>query len=126
VSWWIWLFIHIASHTSYPNRLGALLTWCLAFTRDVWRKRTFITQQIAVNGVRERPKLPPAQPWWGPRGIPPPEVSDPLVERLGARFRRPWHALLAGTDLPYAEVTASSAGDSGFDLGFYRVGRVVF
>jgi hypothetical protein len=24
------------------------------------------------------------------------------------------------------EVTASSAGDSGFYLGFYRVGRVVF
>jgi hypothetical protein len=43
---------------------GALPTWWLAFTRDVRRKRTLTTQQIAVNGVRERPKLPPAQPWW--------------------------------------------------------------
>jgi len=28
-----------------------------------------------VNLRRERPKLPPAQPWWGRRGIPPPEVG---------------------------------------------------
>jgi hypothetical protein len=63
VDLWIWL-IHIAFLTGYRNRLGALLTWWLAFTRDVRRKRTFTTQQIAVNGVRERPKLPPAQPWW--------------------------------------------------------------
>ena len=54
VSWWIWLFIHIAFLTGYRNRLSALLTWWLAFTRDVRRKRTFTTQQIAVSGVRER------------------------------------------------------------------------
>jgi hypothetical protein len=58
VSWWIWLFLHIAFMTGYRNRLGALLTWWLAFSRDVRRKRTFTTQQIAVNGVRERPELP--------------------------------------------------------------------
>ena len=32
VGWWIWLFIHIAFLTGYRNRLGALLTWWLAFT----------------------------------------------------------------------------------------------
>ena len=58
-------------------------------------------QHLAVNGVRERPRLLPAQSSWGRRGIPPPEVSDPLLERLGARLRRPWHTLLTGTDLPY-------------------------
>jgi NADH dehydrogenase len=44
--WWIWLFIHIAFLTGYRNRAGALLTWWLAFTRDVRRERTFTTQQI--------------------------------------------------------------------------------
>ena len=44
--WCIWLFIHIAFLTGFRNRLGALLTWWLAFTRDVRRERTFTTQQI--------------------------------------------------------------------------------
>ena len=48
VGWWIWLFIHIAFLTGYRNRLGAVLTWWLAFTRDVRRERTFTTQQIAT------------------------------------------------------------------------------
>ena len=48
IGWWIWLFIHIAFLTGYRNRLGAMLTWWLAFTRDVRRERTFTTQQIAT------------------------------------------------------------------------------
>ncbi len=44
--WGIWLFIHIAFLTGYRNRLGAVLTWWLAFTRDVRRERAFTTQQI--------------------------------------------------------------------------------
>jgi NADH:ubiquinone reductase (H+-translocating) len=44
IGWWIWLFIHIAFLTGYRNRLGAILTWWLAFTRDVRRERTFTTQ----------------------------------------------------------------------------------
>jgi NADH:ubiquinone reductase (H+-translocating) len=44
--WCIWLFIHIAFLTGYRNRVGALLTWWLAFTRDVRRERAFTTQQI--------------------------------------------------------------------------------
>jgi NADH:ubiquinone reductase (H+-translocating) len=50
VGWWIWLFIHIAFLTGYRNRLGALLTWWLAFSRDIRRERTFTTQQIAILG----------------------------------------------------------------------------
>jgi len=46
VGWCIWLFIHIAFLTGYRNRLGALLTWWLAFTRDIRRERAFTTQQI--------------------------------------------------------------------------------
>ena len=48
IGWWIWLFIHIAFMTGFRNRLGAVLTWWLAFTRDVRRERTFTTQQIAT------------------------------------------------------------------------------
>jgi NADH dehydrogenase len=57
VGWFIWLFIHIAFLTGYRNRLGALLTWWLAFTRDVRRERTFTTQQIET--LRDVYALPP-------------------------------------------------------------------
>jgi NADH dehydrogenase len=48
VGWWIWLFIHLAFLTGYRNRIGALLTWWLAFARDVRRERAFSTQQIEM------------------------------------------------------------------------------
>src|ERR1035441_4343122 len=48
LGWWIWLFIHIAFLTGYRNRLGALLTWWLAFSRDIRRERTFTTQEIGT------------------------------------------------------------------------------
>ena len=44
----VWLFIHILFLTGYRNRVGAVLTWWLAFTRDVRRERTFTTQQVAT------------------------------------------------------------------------------
>ena len=46
--WVAWLFIHIAFLTGYRNRLGAILTWWLAFTRDVRRERTFTTRDVAT------------------------------------------------------------------------------
>src|ERR1022692_23075 len=58
LGWWIWLFIHIAFLTGYRNRLGALLTWWLAFTRDIRRERTFTTQQIET--LRDVYALPDA------------------------------------------------------------------
>jgi len=42
--WVIWLFIHIAFLTGYRNRVGAILTWWLAFTRDIRRERTYTTR----------------------------------------------------------------------------------
>ncbi len=57
LGWWIWLFIHIAFLTGYRNRVGAVLTWWLAFTRDVRRERTFTTQQIET--MRDVYALPP-------------------------------------------------------------------
>ena len=41
-----WLFIHVAFLAGYRNRAGAVLSWWLAFTRDVRRERTFTTHQI--------------------------------------------------------------------------------
>jgi NADH dehydrogenase len=49
LGWWIWLFIHIAFMTGYRNRLGAMLTWWVAFTRDVRRERAFTTQEVKAT-----------------------------------------------------------------------------
>jgi len=42
--WVVWLFIHIAFLTGYRNRVGAILTWWLPFTRDLRRERFFTTR----------------------------------------------------------------------------------
>ena len=44
--WVVWLFIHIAFLTGYRNRLGAVLTWWVAFTRDVRRERAYTTRGV--------------------------------------------------------------------------------
>jgi hypothetical protein len=45
----------------FRNRLGALLTWWLAFARDVRRERTFTTQQIeTLHDVYALPLAPDA------------------------------------------------------------------
>ena len=44
----VWAWLEITFLTGVRNRLGAMLTWWLAFTRDVRRERTFTTQQIAT------------------------------------------------------------------------------
>jgi NADH dehydrogenase len=46
--WVAWLFIHIAFLTGYRNRVGAILTWGLAFTKDSRRERAFTTSQVGV------------------------------------------------------------------------------
>ncbi len=57
--WCIWLFIHIAFLTGFRNRIGALLTWWLAFTRDLRRERAFTTQQIeTLSDVYALPLAP--------------------------------------------------------------------
>jgi NADH dehydrogenase len=46
--WVFWLFIHIAFLTGYRNRVGAMMTWWLAFTRDIRRERAFTERQVGV------------------------------------------------------------------------------
>jgi len=53
--WCIWLFIHIAFLTGYRNRVGAVLTWWLAFARNLRRERTFTTQQLEMRDVYTLP-----------------------------------------------------------------------
>jgi NADH:quinone reductase (non-electrogenic) len=49
---WIgWLFIHIAFLTGFRNRLGALLTWFLAFTRETRRERAFTAHVIDASDI---------------------------------------------------------------------------
>jgi NADH dehydrogenase len=68
--WVIWLFIHIAFLTGYRNRIGAILTWWLAFTRDVRRERAYTTHAVGVlqdiyrpdSGTGPADGLQPPQP----------------------------------------------------------------
>jgi NADH dehydrogenase len=46
--WLAWLFIHIAFLTGFRNRFGAILTWWLAFSRDIRRERAFTTHSVGV------------------------------------------------------------------------------
>jgi NADH dehydrogenase len=59
--WVVWLFIHIGFLTGYRNRVGAVLSWWFAFTRDLRRERTFTTRQVGiVRDVYAEPHLPSA------------------------------------------------------------------
>jgi len=46
IGWWVWLFIHIGFLTGFRSRLGTLLSWWLAFTRDLRRERVFTTREV--------------------------------------------------------------------------------
>ena len=68
-AWWAWLFIHIAFLTGYRNRVGAILTWWLAFTRDLRRERAYTTRQVGhVASIYDaapagaQPAVQPPQP----------------------------------------------------------------
>ena len=49
LGWIGWLFVHIAFLTGYRNRLGAVLTWSYAFTRDIRRERAFLAPGIGTS-----------------------------------------------------------------------------
>jgi NADH dehydrogenase len=49
LAWLTWLFIHIAFLTGYRNRVTAVLTWFVAFSRGVRRERAFTTQEIEIR-----------------------------------------------------------------------------
>src|SRR6266516_5678470 len=59
VGWWVWLFIHIVFLTGYRNRVGAIVGWWFAFTRDLRRERTFtIDDMPAPSGAYSDPGEP--------------------------------------------------------------------
>jgi NADH:ubiquinone reductase (H+-translocating) len=55
IGWVFWLFIHIAFLTGFRNRVGAILTWWVAFTRDVRRERAFTAREIAQSPTVYQP-----------------------------------------------------------------------
>jgi NADH dehydrogenase len=78
--WFVWLFIHIAFLTGYRNRAGAILTWWVAFTRDVRRERAYTTR--AVGRVQDI---------YRPGEVPIPRSGEPRPEPLPASGRTlPW------------------------------------
>jgi NADH:quinone reductase (non-electrogenic) len=57
--WVFWLFIHIAFLTGFRNRFGAVLTWWVAFTRDVRRERAFTATEVGwVHSVYDQTTSP--------------------------------------------------------------------
>ena len=73
LGWVSWLFIHIAFLTGYRNRFGAVLTWWLAFTRDVRRERAYTTKQVG----RLRDVYEPVPPEGAHAVQPPPKQRGP-------------------------------------------------
>jgi NADH dehydrogenase len=71
-AWLAWLFIHIAFLTGYRNRVGAILTWWVVFTRDIRRERAYTTRQVGhmadvyqtvpATGRQAEPGAQPPQP----------------------------------------------------------------
>jgi NADH:ubiquinone reductase (H+-translocating) len=56
IAWWIWLFIHIAFLTGFRNRVGAVLTWWLAFTKDSRPERAFTVEEVKQGVTRRSPQ----------------------------------------------------------------------
>ena len=48
IGWWVWLFVHIGFLTGYRNRVGAILSWWFAFTRDLRRERTYTVREVGI------------------------------------------------------------------------------
>ncbi|HEX7266260.1 MAG TPA: NAD(P)/FAD-dependent oxidoreductase [Streptosporangiaceae bacterium] len=48
LGWLAWLVIHIGFLTGYRNRVGAIVGWWFAFTRDLRRERTFTVDDMRV------------------------------------------------------------------------------
>jgi NADH dehydrogenase len=81
--WVGWLFIHIAFLTGYRNRLGAILTWWSAFTRDRRRERAFTTHEVGVVTDVYTAVIPAARP------AEPAAAGEPVPPGGSAAPRRP-------------------------------------
>jgi NADH:ubiquinone reductase (H+-translocating) len=73
--WVMWLFVHIAFLTGYRNRVGALLTWWVAFTRDIRRERAYTTRE--VGHVRDIYRPLPGEPQSPPQPRPASDAPTP-------------------------------------------------
>jgi NADH:ubiquinone reductase (H+-translocating) len=60
--WVAWLFIHIAFLTGFRNRVGALLTWWVAFVRDIRKERAYTTRAVGIVGDVYEPALSAPRP----------------------------------------------------------------
>jgi NADH:quinone reductase (non-electrogenic) len=82
LGWIGWLFIHIAFLTGFRNRFGAILTWWVAFTRDVRRERAFTTGAVGVVQDVYAPPAPGADadtPPPAPAADTPPAAEAPAA-----------------------------------------------
>jgi NADH:ubiquinone reductase (H+-translocating) len=60
--WFVWLLIHVAFLTGFRNRLGALLTWSVAFTRDIRKERAYTTRAVGIVQDVYQPVFAPPSP----------------------------------------------------------------
>jgi NADH:ubiquinone reductase (H+-translocating) len=60
--WFVWLFIHIAFLTGFRNRLGALVTWWIAFVRDIRKERAYTTRAVGIVQDVYDPVFTPPSP----------------------------------------------------------------
>jgi NADH:ubiquinone reductase (H+-translocating) len=49
LGWLAWLVIHITFLTGYRNRLGALLTWAVTFSKETRRERAFSVRAVPAE-----------------------------------------------------------------------------
>jgi len=84
--WFVWLFIHIAFMTGFRNRLGALLTWWIAFTRDIRKERAYTTRAVGIVQDVYQPNLaaPSPRAGEGAMGTPRPPEQRPAPPRPAA------------------------------------------
>jgi NADH dehydrogenase len=62
LGWLLWLFVHLAFLTGFRNRVGAVLSWLVTFSRGNRRERVFHAQQNASarDSVTRKPKRTPS------------------------------------------------------------------
>lgn len=58
LGWFVWLFIHLAFLTGFRARVGAILTWSVAFTREARRERVFTVEEIDTSRNLYQRSLP--------------------------------------------------------------------
>ena len=77
--WVAWLFIHIGFLTGFRNRIGTLISWWFAFTRDLRRERAFtIDDAPGASGLyRRQADAAAAGPHDGPRQAAAPRSDAP-------------------------------------------------